>query len=280
METAADLPVFDPMAPAPMMVLQRRDETPDTFTISLEPEEPFVFAPGQFNMLYAFGVGESAISISGDPALPRRLVHTIRRVGSVTGALGRLRPGDLVGVRGPFGRGWPLQEARGGDLVIVAGGIGLAPLRPAINWVIAHRDSFGRVAVFIGARTPADIPFVGDVQEWRSHFDLDVEVTVDSAESSWRGSVGVVTRLLPTIDFDRADVTALVCGPEIMMRFTAAGLIERGVPPSAIHVSMERNMKCGIGLCGHCQFGPYFVCRSGPVFRYDQVERLLTVKEI
>jgi len=280
METAVDLPALDPMAPTPMMVLQRRDETHDTFTISLEPEEPFPFSPGQFNMLYAFGVGESAISISGDPAAPRRLVHTIRRVGSVTEALGRLRPGDLVGVRGPFGRGWPLHEARSGDLVIVAGGIGLAPLRPAIDWVVSHRDSFGRVTILIGARTPGDIPFVDEVQEWRSHFDLDVEVTVDSAEASWRGAVGVVTSLLPTIDFDRADVTALVCGPEIMMRFTAAGLIERGVPSSSIHVSMERNMKCGIGLCGHCQFGPYFVCRSGPVFRYDQVERLLGVKEV
>jgi len=280
METAAELPVLDPMAPTPMMVLQRRDETYDTFTISLEPIEPFPFAPGQFNMLYLFGIGESAISISGDPAAPRRLVHTIRRVGNVTEALSRLRPGDLVGVRGPFGQGWPLQGARGGDLVIVAGGIGLAPLRPAIHWAISHRDSFGRVAILIGARTPADIVFVDEVQEWRGHFDLDVEVTVDSADSAWRGPVGVVTQLLPRVEFDRADVTALVCGPEIMMRFAAGDLMKRGVPSSSIYLSMERNMKCGIGLCGHCQFGPYIVCRSGPVFRYDQIERLLTVREV
>ena len=280
METAVELPIADPMAPTPLMVLQRRDETHDTFTLSLEPTEPFAFKPGQFNMLYPFGIGESAISISGDPAAPRRLVHTVRQVGNVTEALARLRPGDVVGVRGPFGQPWPLDQARGGDLLFVAGGIGLAPLRPAILWAIAHRESYGRVIVLVGARTPGDIVFVDEVQEWRSHFDLEVEVTVDSADSSWRGPVGVVTQLLPAVEFDRADVTAMVCGPEIMMRFTAGDLIKRGVPPSSIHVSIERNMKCGIGLCGHCQFGPYFVCRNGPVFRYDLVERLLTVKEV
>jgi len=279
MATAADL-VVDAMAPAPLMVLERREETHDTFTIALEPTEPFPFTPGQFNMLYAFGIGESAISISGNPAVPRRLVHTIRRVGNVTEALARLRPGDVVGVRGPFGMGWPLDGARGSDLLIVAGGIGLAPLRPAIHWAISHRDSYGKVIVLIGARSPGDMIFVDEIHEWRGHFDLDVEVTVDSADSTWRGPVGVVTQSLSAVQFDRADVTALVCGPEIMMRFTASELVRRGVPPSAIHVSMERNMKCGIGLCGHCQFGPHVVCRDGPVFRYDHVERLLSVKEV
>jgi NAD(P)H-flavin reductase len=280
METAADLSLIDPMAPVPFMVLQRREETHDTFTLSLEPPEPFQFRPGQFNMLYPFGIGESAISISGDPAAPRRLVHTIRRVGNVTAALDRLRPGDVVGVRGPFGNPWPLDDARGGDLVFVAGGIGLAPLRPAIAWAVSHRDDYRRVVVLIGARTPADIVFLEQVQEWRGQFDLEVGVTVDAADQAWRGSVGVVTTLIPGADFEPAEALAMICGPEIMMRFTAAELVKRGVTADRIHVSVERNMKCGIGFCGHCQFGPYFVCRDGPVFRYDRVERLLTVKEV
>jgi NAD(P)H-flavin reductase len=280
METAADLLITDPMAPMPFMVLQRRQETHDTFTLALEPSEPFAFKPGQFNMLYPFGIGESAISISGDPAAHRRLVHTVRRVGNVTAALDRLRPGDVVGVRGPFGRPWPLDEAKGGDIVFVAGGIGLAPLRPAITWAISHRDDYRRVVVLIGARTPGDIVFVDEVQEWRGHFDLEVGVTVDTAHQSWKGPVGVVTQLISGSDFDPADATALVCGPEIMMRFTAAELAKRGVAGEKIHVSLERNMKCAIGLCGHCQFGPYFVCRDGPVFRYADVEKLLVVKEV
>jgi NAD(P)H-flavin reductase len=198
----------------------------------------------------------------------------------VTAALDRLRPGDTVGVRGPFGRPWPLDEAEGGDLVLVAGGIGLAPLRPAITWAISHRDSYRRVVVLIGARTPGDIVFVDQVQEWRGQFDLEVEVTVDSADQSWRGPVGVVTQMIPGAGFEPADTVAMVCGPEIMMRFTAGELVKRGMTTDRIHVSVERNMKCGIGFCGHCQFGPYFVCRDGPVFRYDQVEHLLTVKEM
>ena len=240
----------------------------------------FSFSPGQFNMLYAMGVGESAISISGDPARPSELVHTIRAVGHVTRAMEALRRGDVLGVRGPFGASWPLDAAKGRDLLIIAGGLGLAPLRPAILAALAHRADYGRLLVLYGARTPADILFRKDLERWRGRLDTAVEVTVDRAEIGWPGNVGVVPSLLERARFDAASAVAMLCGPEIMMRFTARELSRLGVSSDRIHVSMERNMKCGAGLCGHCQWGPTFVCKDGPVFRYDRVERLLHVPEI
>ena len=270
----------DPMAPRPMRVLDRWDETYDTFTMVLDAPGGFAFEPGQFNMLSPFGIGESAISISGDPDDGERLFHTVRRVGKVTDALARLRPGDWVGVRGPFGAGWPVQRCEGVDMVFLAGGLGLPPMRPAIYQVLKHRECFRRVKIIYGARTPADMVFVKQLSEWRGRFDCDVLLTVDGADQSWHGSVGVVTRLIPRADFDEANAVAMVCGPEVMMRFSAAELVKRGIPKERIHVSMERSMKCGVGFCGHCQFGPYFVCKDGPVFRYDQVEQLLQVREV
>ncbi len=268
------------MAPRWCRVVDRWEETHDTFTIVLEAPGDFSFRPGQFNMLYPFGTGESAVSISGDPAEPERLVHTIRRVGKVTEALSGLRPGDQVGVRGPFGTPWPLGYSVGRDVVIVAGGIGVAPLRPAIREILTNRDRYEQVAVLIGTRSPRDLPFIEEIQDWRGRFDLDVQVTVDSAATSWRGRVGVVTTLIPIAHVDYEQAVALVCGPEIMMRFTAAELMKRGMPASRIFISMERNMKCGIGVCGHCQFGPHFVCRDGPVLAYDVIDRLLDIREV
>jgi NAD(P)H-flavin reductase len=270
----------DPMAPHPMRVLDRWDETYDTFTMVLDAPGGFAFEPGQFNMLSPFGIGESAISISGDPEDGTHLVHTVRRVGKVTEALARLRPGDWVGVRGPFGTGWPVQRCEQRDMVFLAGGLGLPPMRPAIYQVLKHRECFRRVKLIYGARTPADMVHVKELSEWRSRFDIDVLLTVDAADQKWHGSVGVVTRLIPRADFDEANATAFVCGPEIMMRFGAAELVKRGIPKERIFVSMERSMKCGIGYCGHCQFGPYFVCKEGPVFRYDQIEQLMQVREV
>lgn len=270
----------DPMAPRPMRVLELWDETYDTFTMVLDAPGGFPFQPGQFNMLSPLGIGESAISISGDPDTPGRLVHTVRRVGKVTQALYRLKPGDWVGVRGPFGVGWPVQRCESADVVFMAGGLGLPPMRPAIYQVLANRECFRRVKLIYGARTPADLVHLKELSEWRSRFDLDVLLTVDTADQTWRGSVGVVTRLVPRADFDETKAIALVCGPEVMMRFGAAELVKRGVAPDRIYVSMERSMKCGVGFCGHCQFGPYFVCKDGPVFRWDQVERLLQIREV
>jgi len=273
--------VPDPMRPVPCRIVKLARETPDTFTLALAPPEAggFCFAAGQFNMLYAFGVGEVPISISGDPAQADRIVHTIRAVGATTQALRRLRPGDWVGVRGPFGSAWPVELAHGHDVVIVAGGIGLAPLRPALYHVLAHRALYGRVLLLYGARSPAELLYARELQRWRGRFDAAVAVTVDRASGEWQGAVGVVTKLIARASFDAASAVALLCGPEIMLRFSVDGLLERGVPEANIFVSLERNMKCGIGLCGHCQLGPSFVCKDGPVFRYDAVESLLRVRE-
>ena len=270
-----------PMAPVPCRVLGRWDETHDTVSLALDPPPGWQgFRPGQFNMLYTFGVGESAISISGDPADDGRLLHTVRKVGKVTEALARLERGDVVGVRGPFGTPWPLGYAAGRDVVVVAGGIGLAPLRPAIHELLANRDHYKRVLILIGARTAADLLYPEEIQDWRGRFDVDLQVTLDSATGGWRGRVGVVTTLIPRAEFDAEHAVAMVVGPEIMMRFSATELLNRGMAPSRVFVSMERNMKCGIGLCGHCQVGAKFVCRDGAVFGFDEAETLFQVREV
>lgn len=274
--------------PTPIAIGEVRRDTADTFTWTFRggdaplppPSAQFAFAPGQFNMLYVHGVGEVPISISGDPGRPDELVHTIRGVGTVTRAMQGLVAGDVVGVRGPYGSSWPLAEARGGDLVIVAGGLGLAPLRPAILHALSHRDDYDRVVVLVGARTPDDMLFADELQRWRGRFDCTVEATVDRAGRAWRGPVGVVTRLVQEARFDPEGATALLCGPEIMMRLVARALIERGVSGDRLFVSMERSMKCGVRLCGHCQWGPAFVCKDGPVHRWSRVEPLFAVREI
>jgi NAD(P)H-flavin reductase len=283
MPTTREAPsvLADGMAPDMLQVRDVWDETEDTFSIELAPAgAAFEFRPGQFNMLYVFGVGEVPISISGDPDQPSRLVHTIRGVGPVTTALRRVHAGDYVGVRGPFGSSWPVGMASGHDIVFVAGGVGLAPLRPAIHHVLNRRDQYGRVVLLYGVRSPRDLLFEEEVSEWRGRFDMDVSVTVDTADRRWRGSVGVVTKLIPRAPFDPHEAMSFVCGPGVMMRYTAEELTKRGVRPDRILLSMERNMKCGIGICGHCQFGPYFVCKDGPKFRYDRIAGLLDVREV
>ena len=272
----------DPMIPSLARVTGRRQEIYDVWTIDLEVDDPGVlaFKPGQFNMLYAPGVGEAAISVSGNAHGASMLTHTIRDVGMVSHALAFSEPGAVLGVRGPFGTTWPLEAAEGTDVVIIAGGLGLAPLRPAIYHILAHRERYGRVAILSGARGIKGILFPNELSQWRSHLDLQIEITVDHADTNWRGHVGVVTSLIPRVAFDPADTTALVCGPEIMMRFAAQALVEAGVPDSAIHLSMERHMKCGLGHCGRCQYGPYLICRDGPVMTYAQLRRLLTIREL
>ena len=268
------------MLPRVARVVRRRRDGPDVWTLDLEAAASDGFAPGQFNMLTAFGVGEVPISMSGDPAEPKRLVHTIRSVGAVSRALVRLRPGDPAGLRGPFGAGWPIAEMARHDVVIVAGGLGLAPLRPALYRLLAERDRYGRIVLLYGTRSPGDILFRRELEGWRRRLDIDIEVTVDHAGTDWHGDVGVVTTLIPRAAFDPPHAVALVCGPEVMMRFALAALRKAGLGDEAIHLSMERNMKCAIGFCGHCQFGPVFVCRDGPVFRLDRLKGLLSMKEI
>lgn len=270
----------DAFLPRPFRVTALRRDTVDTVTIELESMDGqgLPFASGQFTMLLAFGIGDVPISVSGDPARPDRLVHTIRDVGVVTRALCTVQPGDVVGVRGPFGVGWAVMDGVGGDIVIVAGGIGLAPMRPAVLEVLAARRQFGRVSLLYGARTPGEVLFADQLASWAA--DVDVAVTVDSAPTSWEGQVGLVTELIPRADFDPARSLALVCGPEVMIRYVAAALTRRGVPPGQVRLSLERNMRCGVGLCGHCQLREYLVCVDGPVFPFDAVKPLLDVREL
>jgi NAD(P)H-flavin reductase len=270
-----------PMLPVPHVVVDSWAETALTATLAVRPVEgdPFPFTPGQVSMLYAFGVGEVPISMSSAPDDHSCHWYTIRRAGRVTEALTALRRGDLLGVRGPFGQPWPLDAAVGGDLLIVAGGIGLAPLRSAIVSVIAERDRFRRVRVVYGARSPEELVFSTDMHTWANRPDITVSVIVDAADAGWEGPVGRVTELLPH-DIDASSTTALLCGPEVMMRETVARLAERGVPHTSVWLSLERNMLCGVGLCGHCQLGPFLICLDGPVLRADRVAQLLEVVEL
>ncbi|GAA0717225.1 FAD/NAD(P)-binding protein [Dactylosporangium roseum] len=268
------------MTPSRYRVVERTPETGDTVTLALEPvDEPLpVFRPGQFAMLYVFGVGEVPISVSGRYGVAG-LSHTIRAVGATSGALCRAEPGGMLGVRGPFGRGWELPGPAGADLVVVAGGLGLAPLRPVIRHAIADRDRYRRVAVLVGARTPDDLLYPDEYDAWRAA-GLDVFATVDRATTDWTGRVGVVTALSDRLDIRPADTVAFVCGPEIMMRFAARCLTGLGVPAGRVWLSLERNMHCGLGHCGHCQLGPLLICRDGPVVGYDEAGPLLSVKEL
>jgi NAD(P)H-flavin reductase len=280
LEAQAAAAAADPMVPRVVRVLRRRRDAPQVWTLEIDPGGAMAFAPGQFNMLTVFGVGEAAISVSGDPAEPGRLVYTIRAVGAVSSALTRLDRGDVLGLRGPFGVGWPMAEAVGRDVVVVVGGVGLAPLRPALYRLYAERARYGKIALLYGTRSPADILFRTEIETWRRRLDIDVEVTVDHADADWHGRVGVVTNLIARTEFDPHHVIALVCGPEVMMRFGVMALRQAGVAEADIWVSMERSMKCALGFCGHCQLGPVFVCRDGPVFRYDRIRDLFAVKEL
>ena len=278
---AAEVQARAPLTPVTHHVVGRREETADVVTLLLEATDGsrLRYSAGQFNMLYAYAVGEVAISISANPVDDGPIAHTVRNVGTVSRALCGLHPGDSLGLRGPFGSDWGLDTAAGGDLVIVAGGIGLAPLRSVITQVISQRERFGDVEIVIGTRTPEELAFKDEVSAWRERDDLSVHVTVDRATPGWRGTVGVVTTVLPRIHCDPAAV-ALICGPEVMMRFTALALLERGMQPGSIRVSMERNMQCAVAQCGHCQLGSVFVCADGPVLTWERVEPLLAVRQL
>jgi NAD(P)H-flavin reductase len=268
----------DPWRPRPARITRTRRETHDVFTLELDAPD-LAFRPGQFNMLYLFGVGEVAVSISGDSE-GGPLEHTIRAVGTVTRAMVRLGTGDTLGVRGPYGSAWPVGQAEGGDLLVVAGGVGLPPLRPVILHALRHRDRFGRVFVLYGARTPEDRVYRHELAAWETREAGLVRCSVDHAAPDWRGRVGVVPELVDEVPLDPARTVAMLCGPEVMMRFAVRALAARGLPLERIYVSLERNMKCAIGLCGHCQLGPTFVCKDGPVLRFDRVAWLFDRREI
>ncbi len=270
------------MLPRAFEVRARRPELADCVTLEMAAVDgrPLDFAPGQFTMLYVHGVGEIAISISGDPAADATLVQTVRAVGAVSKAVCNLQEGQRIGVRGPLGTAWPVERAFGKHLMIVAGGLGLAPTRPIIYWALANRDRLKSVAIVYGTRAPDQILYAPQLLGWSNTEGLRVGITVDRAAEDWSGRVGVVTDLVPAMLRDPAETVAMVCGPEIMMRFGAQALLDAGVPAEDIHLSLERNMKCGIGWCGHCQLGPHLICRDGPVFSYPAVRDLMTVWEL
>jgi NAD(P)H-flavin reductase len=279
--TEAVGPEVGPMVPQPFVVAAKRRETVDTWTLELQPSggEGLAFAPGQFTMLSAFGAGEVPISISGDPNASGPLVHTVRSVGLATEAICAAPVGEVLGVRGPFGRPWPVAEIAGSDVLVVAGGIGLAPLRPAILALLADRERYGRIVLLYGGRAPDQLLYPGELERW-SELGLDAAVTVDSAGPEWLGHVGVVPRLVRRVGFDAARAVALLCGPEVMMRFTVSALAARGVDSERVYASIERNMQCGIGHCGHCQLGPTLVCRDGPVYPWSELAPWLAIREL
>ncbi len=273
----------DPMTPLPYCVHDVAKETPDTFTLTLQPQNGTggnSFQPGQFSMLWVFGAGELPISISGDPGKQDHLVYTVRSVGKATNALVSQKAGAGIGVRGPFGTGWPVDAACGKDVILVAGGIGLAPLRPVVYHVLANRKDYGRLVILYGARSPRDLLYRKELAAWAKQSDTQVLITVDYGGLSWRNHVGVVTTLFKFARLRPSRSLAMLCGPEIMMRFVVRDLEAQGLSRDDVYLSMERNMKCAVGFCGHCQYGPYFICKDGPVFRYEQIRPLLEKYEL
>ncbi|QDU98873.1 FAD/NAD(P)-binding protein [Lignipirellula cremea] len=280
---AASSATDNPWIAHPATICSIRPETPGVATYELAFNDPdrqsrYRFLPGQFNMLYLPGFGESAISISSDPEEPSRLLHTVRVAGNVTGALARTHPGETIGVRGPFGSAWPVAEIRNSDVVIACGGIGLAPLRPVIYHLLRRRHEYGRMTLLYGARSPQDLLFADEWNHWRSE-GLEMEVTVDRGDADWKGQIGVLPALFSRLDLAPERTTVLTCGPEIMMRFVISEALLRNISARRIYLSMERNMNCAMGFCGRCQLGPAFVCKDGPVFTCEQMQPYLHLEE-
>lgn len=269
------------MRPEPAEIVDKRAFGADLYAFRLRLLEPgarerFAFHPGQFNMVYAPGVGEVAISISSDPD-DFDLEHTIRIVGRTTQVIEAMEPGDVLGLRGPYGRGWPLAEARGRDLLIVTGGLGCAPVSGAIDYVFRRRASYGHVTILHGVKKSSDLVHRARFLEWRRQPDTTVLLTADQPDRAWRDRSGVVTELFEEVAFDPGRTVVLMCGPEVMMRYAIRILRARGISDDDLHVSLERNMKCAVGWCGHCQLGPEFVCKDGPIFTVRRLGRLLQV---
>jgi NAD(P)H-flavin reductase len=265
----------NPLLPEPARIVEKRSTGGDIHIYRLRLDRPdarprFDFTPGQFNMLYVPGVGEVAISISSDPE-EETLEHTIRIVGRVTRVIEKLEVGDALGVRGPYGNGWPLQQSRFQDLLFVTGGLGCAPVAGAIDYVFRRRANYGQVTILHGVKKPADLCERERFEQWRRHPDTRVLLTSDVPDRRWRDRTGVVTELFDEIELDPLRTLLFMCGPEVMMRYAARNLGERGLPERRMYVSIERNMRCAVGLCGHCQLGPSFVCKDGPIFPLPRI---------
>jgi NAD(P)H-flavin reductase len=272
----------DPHTPHEAEIIERVQESPTIFSLRLRFTDPevrsrYCFQPGQFNMVYLYGAGEVAISIVSDPEEPELLGHTIRAVGRITRGLAQLKPGDRLGVRGPYGRGWPMQTALGRDVVFITGGLGCAPVVGVIHYVLRRRDRFGKVIIIQGVKHSDDLIWRTQYEQWAQLPDMQVLLAADAAGPGWPWHIGRVTSLLDQTVFAPGHCLVMMCGPEIMMRLTAQSLLQRGVPEQDIWLSMERNMQCAVGLCGHCQYGGKFVCKNGPVFAYPEIKALFAI---
>jgi len=284
--------VTNPHLPMIATVISRVQETSDIFTLKLsvqkEPHqnsEPvcFKFSPGQFNMLYLYGVGEVAISIVSDPEESGGIAHTIRAVGRVTNGLGKLQVGDQLGLRGPFGRGWPLEQAENKDVVIVTGGLGCAPVVSVIHYVLKRKKHFGRLIIFQGVKHAADLIWKAQYDKWAAVEGVEVRVAASQSSAAiggkpWPWYSGHVTNMLKDFSYDENNTIAMMCGPEPMMLAAVDALKNERIQEESIWVSMERNMHCAIGHCGHCQFGSHFICKQGPIFSYSEIKELFGKK--
>lgn len=264
----------NPYLPLRSKLLEVVTESPTIKTFVVTPEEPLAFRAGQFVELTVPGIGEAPFTPSSSPADAERIALTVMKAGRVTGALHEMGSGVELGLRGPYGNAYPLDEYAGRDILVLGGGVGLAPLRSLLLALLAETKRFGRIILCYGARTPADLIYKGELEKWRSNGAMEVHLTVDRADDSWAGRVGVVTTALEEVKVDASKAVGVVCGPPVMMKFGTLALVKMGFPAASIYLSMERNMSCGIGQCGHCRVGPYYVCRDGPVFAYAQLEKI------
>lgn len=274
--------MHNPYLPDAAEVIERVQETQTVFTLRLaftdpEKRKKYSFVPGQFNMVYLHGVGEIPISIVSDPEDPQMLDHAIRVVGRVTQGLNKLKKGDQIGLRGPYGLGWPLAEAKGKDVLVITGGLGCAPVVSVINYINKRRSDFGRLTILQGVKLPKDLIWRERYEQWIKEPDTEVFLAADKGDPSWPWHVGLVVELFDQMNISDNTVV-MMCGPEGMMRVCIHELTLRNIPEDAIYLSMERNMKCALGHCGHCQYGPHFICKNGPVFRYDKIREIFGLK--
>ena len=271
--------MINPYLPMEAEVIERIQESPDMYSLRLRITDPavqaaYTFEPGQFNMLYLYGVGEIPISIVSDPRDENSIDHTIRAVGRVTNAMSNLNAGDVIGLRGPYGRGWPVLDAEQRDVVVVTGGLGCAPVVSVLNYIARRRERFGKLNIVQGVKHTCDFIWRERYDHWRELPDTRVLLAADDGEPIWPFHIGRVTDLFDQMEFNPDDVIVMLCGPEGMMRIVVKYMLEQGVNGKDIWLSMERNMQCGIGHCGHCQYGGKFICKDGPVFCYDDLKDL------
>ena len=275
-------PAPDMYLPRSAIITKRIQESADIFTLHTQFTDDSLpchtFHPGQFNMLYLYGVGEVAISISSDPAECSFLSHTIRAVGRVTRALQRLQVGDEIGIRGPYGKGWPLVATEGKDVLIVTGDLGCAPTVSVIKYILARRKHYGALTILQGVKHSQDFIYRKQYEKWQQSPNVFVHIAADEAGPHWPWGKGYVTDMIKPLSLNPNETIAMMCGPEMMMRAAIAALGKKGIPEEAMYLSMERNMECGIGQCGHCQYGGLFICKDGPVFAWPQVKDLFSVK--